>query len=248
MYIGSKKVTLDHIGRYEYIQTNVNGHEAVWLKTQFGIYDSYLGDVNAFDLMWIQDGIFITLSSFDDDFESVITPGMEELMRIAGSLRPFGVDGGLNNDSFKLGTLLSSLEEAQDILGAPLFVPTYLENGEVPALTWKVNSSPSTIGNHYYVGYYDPIKNVMVSGERHYGSFHLYQTNAGYTDIPLDSTSNYTETTVNGHKAVWFDGRGFSEHNGSLQWIQNGIHVRLNPIDLDFEYVMKIAESLRPLE
>jgi len=153
--------------------------------------------------------------------------------------------------------ILDSLEEAQEILGVPLLVPTYLENGEEPHIIRKGSNTTGTmIDIYYFYGYIEQTTGVSVSLGN--GAFFiLAQEYVGDKKVIIDFVPNdyrehIIETKINGVEAIWMPGDQVdevdgNERNGALMWIQNGVYIFLGPCDLDFDYVLKIAESLAPM-
>jgi hypothetical protein len=158
----------------------------------------------------------------------------------------FIIDGNpLHFDDFEVISYIS-FDEAREITGVPLLVPTHLENGELPVYsnltltdtgfiidTWYQNAQLVTDTNG---------SPLMSLNDGYSGFFILAQTYVGDVEVIFNVTPNFSEVTINGHNAVWVGG-----NNGGLYWVQDGIFVQLLPCDLDREYVLRIAESLRPL-
>jgi len=172
----------------------------------------------------------------------------------------FTINGGVDRAFYGDGevTRLGSLEEAREAFGAPLFVPAYLENDEVPVIVKKyeanesvtievwyqdayINSSGEPAANHTFDSSFRLIPEVD-------SFFILYQTYVGDAELTYNYVGNVTETTVNGYEAMWQEGSDISPQNGILQWVQDGVLIQIMPCGLEMEYVMKIAESLEPMQ
>jgi hypothetical protein len=144
-------------------------------------------------------------------------------------------------------TSLYSLEALQEVMGVPLLVPANLEKNEAPVIIRYTTHNKNVLVDICFMdGYRDESRGVTVKNNLDKEEFFfLSQVYVGEKRVTFDSIGEYTETEVNGHKAVWFHGRG---GNGALYWIQDGYLIWVLPCDIDFDYVMRIAESLVPLQ
>jgi len=146
---------------------------------------------------------------------------------------------------------LDSLYEAQELLGAPLLVPTYLEYGEEPLIIRNISSATGNMADiYYFYGYIEQPSGVIVNPGGAF--FILNQEYVGdqsvIWDIDTGILGKSSEVKINDFDAIWVEGSKDSRQNGTLYWIQNGVYISIAPCDLDFDYVIKIAESLAPLE
>ena len=167
------------------------------------------------------------------------------------------IDGILQNVNSK-NIRLDSLETAQEVLGMPLLVPACLERDEVPVMIHDISSmaegnSYITIDVLYEDAYWDAGRGIVRNNpDANNGYFFLHQTYVGDSQVIFDSVGEYTEMEVNGYKAAWVHNRqdqfGSNYDNGALYWIQEGYFIQLGPAGLDFDYVMRIAESMRPMQ
>jgi len=147
-------------------------------------------------------------------------------------------------------TVLNSLEEAQEAFGTPLLVPSYLENGEIPCPIWKKLMVDDTVAITIHYTAVPETYSEDLTGEL---SFILIQryVGDGMIDFALfgEACEGISKITLNGYEAIWSDGypKG-SEGIGVLDWIQDGIYVSLIPNNIPRDYLIKIADSLIPLQ
>jgi hypothetical protein len=145
-------------------------------------------------------------------------------------------------------TVLNSLKEAQEAFGKPLLVPSYLENGEIPCPIWKkLGDNTVVITTHYTLA--PEIYSEDLTGEL---SFILIQEYVGDGEICIDFFGEaewLSKITLNsGYEAMWNAGPEGSEGRGVLELIQDGIHVSIIPNNISRDYLLKIADSLIPLQ
>jgi hypothetical protein len=135
---------------------------------------------------------------------------------------------------------LDSLEEAQKVLGAPLLIPTHLEDGETP---YRIRKGWHNLGESIIVDYCYWFIEEETGGPVFPGGkfFTLAQTYVGDKQVTFDVDDSMRAMTIKGYEAVWLG-------NGGLYWIQDSVLVQLLPCGLDRDYVIRIAEGLRAME
>ncbi|MDR2570890.1 MAG: DUF4367 domain-containing protein [Oscillospiraceae bacterium] len=152
----------------------------------------------------------------------------------------FTIDGVVIEDHEYIK--LDSLEAAHEVLGVPLFVPSYLENNEVPTI---IRKATHTFGNsvEVYYGYdiYNQEHDIITN--RTNAFFILAQTYVGEGDVTFDVFGDFVKVMINDYEAIMY-----GKSNTSLYWIQDGIFIQLLPSGLNSDYVIKIAESLIPMQ
>jgi len=148
--------------------------------------------------------------------------------------------GDLTVEDYTQVLTLESLEEARDTLDTPLLIPAHLENNEVPVDVRLFETSAGTrVVTLYMDAYRDEDGDLKLNDWNNQSFFNLGQIYVGDEKVIFDIVDGFTDVKVNGHDAVWIGG-----YNGTLSWIQDGIYLQLQPYRLDWEYVLKIAESL----
>jgi len=141
---------------------------------------------------------------------------------------------------------LNLLQEAQDILAAPLLVPTCTENEKEPVVIkeWRTNKRSFVEIDYFNGDVLSYTNGRYVISLKNPGVFRLLQIYVGDEHVTFDLTEGFKETKVNGYEAFWIEGNV----NG-LYWVQDRILVGLLPLhDISRDQAMKIAESLVPMQ
>jgi len=190
----------------------------------------------------------ITVTQYEPGFLPTADADMDDIF---ATININGVSGAsdVNIEIIELNEGQKVLQSAQEILGTTLFVPTYLRHNEVPVFMFVIKDENlgDAVSIRYQNAVYDREKNVIIPNDsNNLSSFHVNQQYVGDAKVIYDVTVNFIEHEVNGHSAVWVKGTAKSPNNGSLMWIQDGMLITIAPIDLAFEYVIKIAESMQP--
>jgi hypothetical protein len=212
---------------------------AAAIITSFAITTAFATGVPGFIRSWYADNM--TVSEYETGYlpyldpDDVIEKGFFAVITI----------GGVVVTQHEVPIKLDSLKEAQDILTAPLLVPTCPENEKEPMIIneWRTNNR-SLVEVTYIDGDFLSYNNGRyVLSLNNPGVFRIIQIFVGDEHVTFDLTEGFTETKVNNYEAFWIEGN----ING-LYWVQDGVLVGLFPLyDVDKNQAMKIAESLVPM-
>ena len=105
------------------------------------------------------------------------------------------------------------------------------------------------VNARYQDGYFDEEREAIICNSN--GFFDLYIQYIGDRQVTINTTDIGMPININSYDAVWYTileyYPGNAYDNGSLHWIQDGYYVILMPCDIEWDYMLAVAESLAPI-